>query len=66
MIYGLLDFARRLHTKFPKHSLRSYFKDWTDAEIRGFYIMQMTLWLELFSPLEHDKYLNLLEQRGKK
>ena len=63
---GLLDFARRLHAKFPKRSLRERFSDWTDERIRGFYIMQLMLWLALNHPLEHDKYLNLLEQRGKK
>ena len=53
MIYGLLDFARRLHAKCP-------------SEKSAFYHWQYVAWLGLSKPLEHDKYLNLLEERGKK
>ncbi len=53
MKYGLLGFARRLRAKCPNES-------------SAFYHWQYLTWLGLFKPLEHDRYLNLLEQRGKK
>ena len=53
MIYGLLDFARYIHKVMPLAS-------------RGFYQWQYTIWLKAYHPLEHDRYLNLLEERGKK
>ena len=47
---GLLKFARRLHAKCPDES-------------SAFYHWQYVAWLGLFQPLEHDRYLNLLEER---